>query len=71
MTGTIGSPKYPDLVVAISEGDGNAFAVLGTCFRAMRRAGLDQAERDAFKEEATSGDYEHLLQTCFRWFDVE
>jgi hypothetical protein len=28
------------------------------------------AERAAFQAEATSGDYDHLLQTCMKWVDV-
>lgn len=27
-------------------------------------------EIDQFRKEATSGDYDHLLQTCMRWVDV-
>jgi hypothetical protein len=35
----------------------------------MRRAGVPKEERDEFAREATSGDYDHLLQTCVRWVD--
>lgn len=42
---------------------GNAYAVLGRAFEALRAAGADQARIDAFKTEATSSDYEHLLAT--------
>jgi hypothetical protein len=37
----------------------------------MRCARLPQAEIDAFMLEATSGDYDQLLQACMRWFEVE
>jgi hypothetical protein len=37
----------------------------------MRDAGLPEAEIDAFMQEATSGDYNHLLQTAMRWFEIE
>ena len=64
-------PKHPDITVKLIGEDGNAFAILGACCRAMRRARLPQAEVDAFMAEATAGDYDQLLQTCMRWFDVE
>ena len=41
-------PKYPDIAVQLTGTDGNAFAVLGTVLAALRRAGIPQAERDAF-----------------------
>jgi hypothetical protein len=37
----------------------------------MRGAGIPKDEIDAFFTEAKSGDYDHLLQTCVRWFEVE
>jgi hypothetical protein len=64
-------PKYPEITVRLTSEDGNAFNILGICLRAMRQAGLSQEERDAFRAEATSGNYDHLLATCFKWFEVE
>jgi hypothetical protein len=63
-------PKYPHVKVQLSEREGNAFAILGRVQTAMRRAGIDSAERQAFYNEATSGDYDHLIQTCMRWVNV-
>ncbi len=63
-------PKYPHIRVQLTGSDGNAFAVLGAVSRALRRAGIDKAERDAFFAEATAGDYDHLLATAMRWVDV-
>ncbi len=63
--------KYPDIKVQLVGEDGNAFVVLGKVLRAMRRAGIDQDELDAFQKEATSGDYDHLLQTCMKWVTVD
>ena len=51
--------------------DGNAFAVLGKVKQALKRAGGDPAETSEFFEEATAGDYDHLLQTVMRWVTVE
>ena len=64
-------PKYPDITVRLTGKDSNAFYILGICLRAMRQAGLSQEERDAFRAEATSGNYPHLLATCMKWFEVE
>jgi len=64
-------PKYPHISVTFTGADGNAFALLGLCRRAARQANLPQEEIDAFYAEATSGDYDHLIQTCMRWFTVE
>ena len=64
-------PKYPDITVELVGQNGNAFNILGICLRAMREADLPQEERDAFEKEATSGNYDHLLATCVKWFNVE
>lgn len=64
-------PKYPNIKVKLLGEDGNAFFILGRCLQAMRRAGISEKERDEFRKEATSGNYDHLLATCFKWFDVE
>lgn len=54
--------------------DGNAFAVLGACYKAIRESGLPQAQQDeikaAFEAEATSGDYDQLLGAAMRFFEV-
>ena len=50
--------------------DGNAFAILGRCTTAMSLAGVPKEQRDAFIREATSGDYNHLIQTTIRYFDA-
>jgi hypothetical protein len=50
-------------------GDGNAFAILGACSKAMKMAGRYE-EWSAFHTEATSDDYDHLLATVTDWFDV-
>lgn len=62
--------KYPDVHVQLTGKDGNAFAILGNVKRAMAEAKVPKAEVGAFIAEATSGDYDHLLQTCVKWVDV-
>lgn len=63
-------PKYPDIIVTLTGHDGNAFAVLGRCREAAKEAGLFDAEITAFMSEAMAGDYDHLLQTAMRWFEI-
>ncbi len=65
------TPKYPDIVVELTGQDGNAFSVLGLVSRSLREGGVEKAECDQFMAEATSGDYDHLLQTCMKWVTVE
>jgi hypothetical protein len=60
---------YPEVEVELSGSDGNAFAVLGKVKKALKsEVGQDAA--DKFMKEATSGDYDHLLQTCFKFVTV-
>lgn len=46
--------------------NGNAFAIIGTVSRALRRAGLAALVPD-YQREATSGNYDHLLQVSLRY----
>lgn len=62
--------KYPQVKVKLVGKDGNAFAILGACCNAARKAGLTQPQIQEFKDEATSGDYNHLLATCCEYFEV-
>lgn len=50
--------------------DGNAFAILARCQKALRKAGRAD-EVTAFVDEATAGDYSHLLVVAMKWFEVE
>ena len=58
------------LRVELSGADGNAFSIIARGTKALRRAGR-ASEIDAFTTEARSGDYDHVLQTMFKWFDVD
>ena len=50
--------------------DGNAFALLGVCTSAARKAKIAPELVKAFQNEAMSGDYNHLLATCCDCFEV-
>ena len=64
------SPKYPNIKVKLAGKDGNAFAILGRVRTAMNKANVPPDEMRAFMDEATSGDYDHLLRTCMKWVEV-
>ena len=56
--------------VKLTGTDGNAFAVLGACQRAARKAGWSEAQVKAALDEMTAGDYNQLLGAAMRLFDV-
>ena len=51
--------------------DGNAYNILGLAKRAGEKAGWTKEQWKEFLDKAVSGNYDHLLQTCMRFFDVE
>jgi len=59
-----------DVEVKLIGEDGNAFLILGSVEKAMRRAGIDQETRDLYNEQATSGDYDHLLAVTYQMVDI-
>ena len=61
--------RFPEVVVQLSGEDGNAFSILGKVSKALKTAGHKEAVEE-FYEEATSGDYNHLLQTAMSFVDV-
>jgi hypothetical protein len=58
--------KFPHVKVRLFAED-NAVAILGRAVTAMRSAGVDEAEIDRYKKEATSGDYKTLLAVTAQW----
>ena len=62
--------KYPEIEVQLSGNNGNAFSIIGRMINALRNGGVSKVEIEQFTEEAQSGDYDHLLQTCMKWVDV-
>jgi len=62
--------KYPEIEVQLSGTDSNAFAIMGKITEAMKRADVSSEEIDAFRREAMSGNYDHLLQTCMTWVNI-
>lgn len=70
MTGN--KPKFPDIEVEfdLAKPEGNAFNILGTVMREMRLAGIGNEERKRFVAEATTGNYQNVLNTVGRWVNA-
>jgi hypothetical protein len=64
-------PKYPNVKVKLVGEDGNAFAILGRVQRELKRHQVPPEDQKKFMDEATSGDYDNLLQTCMKWVSVK
>ncbi len=50
--------------------DGNAFAIIGTVIREMKRAGVAKEIVEIYKDEAMASDYDNLLRVTMRYVDV-
>ncbi len=57
-------------VVRLVGTDGNAFAIMGKVARALRQAGKPELVKP-YMDEATSGDYDHLLRVTMKYVDVQ
>ena len=57
--------------VRLTGEDGNAFSVMAKCKRSAQRAGWSKDQIDNVVNEMMSGDYDHLLQTAMKYFEVE
>jgi hypothetical protein len=63
-------PKYPNVDVELVGNDGNAFSIMARVGKELRRAGVSNEEIKQYQNEATSGDYDNLLQVTMRWVNV-
>jgi hypothetical protein len=71
MTQATENIRHPRVCVKLVGADGNAYNILGLTIRAMKRANVPPEEIARYQAEATSGDYDHLLQTTLRYVDCE
>jgi hypothetical protein len=62
--------RFPNIKVQLVGMDGNAFFILGRVSEALRKGGASREELTEFQQEATSGDYDKLLQTVMRWVNA-
>jgi hypothetical protein len=63
------TPKYPHVHVQLTGEDGNAFSILARVQKALTKAQVPASEIELFMSTATSGDFDHLLQTVMRYVD--
>ena len=63
--------RYPGVTVKLLGTSSEALAITGEVRRALKRHGVSSDETTKFLTEALSGDYNHLLQTCMKWVNVE
>lgn len=50
--------------------DGNAFSLLGKCLTVAKKNKWTKQQINIFNNEAMSGDYDHLLSTIMKYFEV-
>lgn len=50
--------------------DGNAYAILGTVVKEMRRKKVKEDIIEQYKKEAMSGDYDNLLRVTMEYVEV-
>lgn len=64
-------PKFPNVHVTLVGQDGNAMMMIGAVREALRRQGkVSPEEIEQFTNEATSGDYDNVIRTCYEWVEV-
>ena len=63
--------KYPEITVQLTGEDGNAFAIMGTVTKALRRAKVSADEIAEYRTQSMSGDYDNLLRVEMAWVVVE
>lgn len=62
--------ERPEVTVKLLGQDGNAFAILGSVSRAMKKAGWTQQQIGEYLNEATLGDYNHLLSVTNDYVNI-
>lgn len=62
--------KFPEVEVELLGQDGNAFFILGKVKSALTRAGVSKDDIDEYMNNATSGDYDHLLRVTMETVEV-
>lgn len=51
--------------------DANAFFILGHTDRLLKRAGATKEFRDGYQQQATTGNYDHLLAVSIAYLSAE
>lgn len=70
-TATTIPTSEPRPEVELTGHDGHAIAILSVCKRAARKARWSSAQIAALQKEMLGGDYDHVLATACKYFDVD
>ena len=70
MNNYIPGTTIPKPRVQLSGEDGNAFSIIGSVSKALRRAGAPAETLKAFQDEATGGDYDGVLRAAAKYTSV-
>ena len=62
--------KYPEAKVDLFGIGGNAYFIMMTAVKALRKAGASQKEIDQFRKECESGTYSNLIKTVADWCNI-
>ena len=62
--------KYNFSLIDLNGPDGNAYALMGYVKEWLKNEGADKDLIKAFVAEATSSDYDNLLETCEKYTDI-
>jgi len=62
---------YPGIKVKLIGEDGNAFVLIGLVRKALRNHRVPAHVIEEFVEEATAGDYNHLLGTILNYVEIQ
>lgn len=57
-------------VLKLTGADGNAFMIIGLARKAAQKANTNPSDITKMVTEMMSGDYDNILQTCFKHFEV-
>ena len=68
---TGGSSEGDKPVVQLLGSDSNAFSIIGKCMKVARREGWSNEKITQIREEMTSGDYNKVLVTAMKYFEIE
>jgi hypothetical protein len=62
-------PKYPQAEVHLTLTE-NAFEIMGTVQKALRRAGATKEELSQYSMDSMSSDYDNLIRQVHKWVTV-
>lgn len=63
--------KYPYITIDLAEVTGeNALTIIGKVSAILKENGSDKCEIDALYAQATSGNYENVLNVCRQYINI-